>query len=279
MPTIVEAIHEGARALDAAGVEDARLECELLLADSLQLDRAHVLARLGEPLEAAARGAFEARLKRRRAREPLAYIIGYCEFYGLRIACAPGALIPRPESEMLVDLVLDELREREPRQFVADVGTGTGAIAVAIGTHAPDARIVATDCLAPALRIAKRNATGHAATIEFLQADLVAPLRDADIVVANLPYVSEAEYECLAPEIRNFEPREALVPGPRGVEAVARLLAQPPGHVRPGGVLAAEIGATQGEELVRIARTRFPDAETCVMKDFAGLDRVLVVRT
>jgi release factor glutamine methyltransferase len=279
---IAEIIYDAATRLEAAtGDDDARLEVEVLLAYSLGVDRAHVLARLDEQLDDAARARFDALLVRRLSNEPLAYITGRREFYGIDIACAPGALIPRPETEMLVDLALHEIRLRGDALRVVDVGSGSGAIAIAIAASAPGVRVTAIEQSAAALTVARSNAErcGVADRIDLEQSDLLDGQAQFEVIVANLPYVSVAEWEALPPEIREHEPREALVGGATGTEAIARMLAQAPPHLVPGAVLAAEIGATQGARLLEAARACFPDGEACVMKDLAGLDRVLVVRT
>ena len=277
---IAELIHEAASRLEAASIDDARLEAEVLLAHVLGCDRAHLLARLGDAVADDAVARFEALLTRRLAHEPLAYIVGHREFYGIEIECLPGALIPRPETEMLVALALDEVRRRGDALRVVDVGTGTGAIAVAIATSAPGVRITAIDASADALAVARRNVerAGLAGRIELCAGDLLEGRGAFDVIVANLPYVSAAEWKSLAPEIREHEPRGALVGGDGGTEAIERLLRQAPPHLAPGGLLAAEMGATQGARLLAVARACFPDADVCVIKDLAGLDRVLVVR-
>lgn len=277
---IAELIHEAASRLEAAAIDDARLEAEVLLAHLLGCDRAHLLARFGDAVAADAVTRFEALLARRLAHEPLAYIVGHREFYGIEIACQPGALIPRPETEMLVALTLDEVHRRGDALRVVDVGTGTGAIAVAIAANAPGVRVTAIDSSADALAVARRNVerAGLAGRIELCAGDLLEGRGAFDVIVANLPYVSAAEWQSLAPEIRQHEPRGALVSGDGGTEAIERLLRQAPSHLAPGGLFAAEIGAPQGVRLLAVAHGCFPDAEVCVMKDLAGLDRVLVVR-
>jgi release factor glutamine methyltransferase len=160
------------------------------------------------------------------------------------------------------------------------VGTGSGAIAVAIAVSAPGVRVIAIDASETALGVATRNARQHGveARVELSAGDLLGGQGAFDVIVANLPYVSEADWRGLPPEIREHEPREALTPGPLGTEAVSALLAQAPAHLAANGVLAAEIGDRQGAALLAEAARAFPEADRCVMKDLAGLDRVLVVR-
>jgi release factor glutamine methyltransferase len=280
MPTIGEAVHAAAQRLREAAEEDARLEAEVLLAHATGVDRTHVLARLHDQLAVEDTRAFDTLIARRAAREPLAYIVGRREFYGIDIICAPGALIPRPETEMLVDLALEEIERRGRDVRIVDVGTGSGAIAVAIAANAPDMRIVASDASDAALAIARRNVEAHglAARVTLRRASLLEDAGMCDVIVANLPYVSEREWAELQPEIREHEPRESLVGGETGAEVIEQLIAQAPAHVAASGVLAAEIGETQSERLLSCARRFYPDADAYGMKDFAGRDRVLVVR-
>jgi release factor glutamine methyltransferase len=278
-PSVAQAIHAAAERLQAVS-GDARLEADVLLAHVLQIDRAHLLARLALPIEPETRTRVDALVERRLAREPLAYIVGRREFYGIDIACAPGSLIPRPETEMLVDAALGEIRTRGTSLRVVDVGTGSGAIAIAIAMNAPATHLLAVDSSAQALTIARRNAErlGVAERIDFRQADLLVGAGEFDVILANLPYVSESDWTELPPEIRDYEPREALVGGETGAEVVDRLVASAPTHLRAGGVLAAEIGAGQGRGMSDLARACFPAAEVWVKKDLAGLDRMLLIR-
>jgi release factor glutamine methyltransferase len=224
---------------------------------------------------------FESLVTRRVQREPLAYITGRREFYGIEFECTRAALIPRPETELLVDLALAEIQERGAGLSVVDVGTGSGAIAVSIATGSLGTHVVATDASSKALALALRNAKGAgvADRVEFVHCDLLAAMGAFDLVVANLPYVSEGEWQALAPELREWEPRNALVGGKRGTEVIERLLEQAAAHLRPGGVLGLEIGDTQGVCLTALARGCFPEGDIHVRTDLAGLDRMLVVRT
>ncbi len=278
---IATLIHDAAEQLAAADIADGRLEAELLLAHALTTDRAHVLARLNDKIEDDAIARFSSMLVRRISREPLAYIIGRREFYGIEIACARGALIPRPETEMLVKLALDELRTRGGALRIADVGTGSGAVAIAVAVNAPNARVTAIEVSDDALAIARSNIArnGMDSRIELRNGNLLEGTGVFDVIVANLPYVSAADWQTLQPEIRDHEPREALVGGVEGTEVIEQLLRDTHAHIASGGMLAVEMGATQGVRLLTVARARFPDAEVCVMKDVARLDRVLVVRT
>ncbi|HYM14373.1 MAG TPA: peptide chain release factor N(5)-glutamine methyltransferase [Dehalococcoidia bacterium] len=278
--TIAGALRHAAARLSQAGIDDARLEAEVLLAHALGVDRRSVLASLREALSSHACARFDLRLARRLSREPLAYIVGRREFFGIDIICAPGALIPRPETELLVELVLRELHRRGGALRIADVGTGSGAIAVAVALNVPAAQIIAIDRSSDALAVARRNVAQYAlaSRIHLVQADLLDSVGTCDVVLANLPYVDEAEWSSLAPEIRDYEPRLALDGAAGGVAVIARVLAQAPAHLAPGGLLALEIGDMQASALHAEACAAFPAGRSCVIKDLAGRDRVLAVR-
>lgn len=306
MGTIAQALADAATRFTAAGIEDdARLEADVLLAHALGVARSRLLAMLRDELGDADRGRFETLVVRRERREPVAYITGRREFYGIDLAVGPGVLIPRPETELLVELALDEVRRRGDGLRIVDVGTGSGAIAVAVAV-APGAteqraerreergagaeprtqnrefqlRVVAIDDSEAALRIARHNveSQGVADCVEVRAGDLLEGAGVFDVILANLPYVAESEWAELEPEVRDWEPREALVGGVRGTEAIERLLAQAPAHLASGGVLAAEMGGLQGARLSAVARVCFPSADVRVVQDLAGLGRVLVVR-
>jgi len=278
--TIARAVYDAARRFEAEGIDDARLEAELLLAHALGVSRGALLARLADVLSEEATPTFAAYVRRRRRREPSAFITGSREFYGMDLRCAPGALIPRPETELLVDLTLAELHESGDGARVADVGTGTGAVACAVAAHAPATRVVATDASAAALRVARQNIERHglADRVALVRTDLLRGLGRFDVIVANLPYVTESAWAGLAPEIRGHEPRQALVAGPSGTEAIERLLAEAPAHLAPSGALLAEIGESQAGRLRAAAVRAFPGAAVDVRCDLAGRDRALIVR-
>lgn len=279
MPTIGEAVAAAAARLDAAGIEDARIEADALLAHALAVDRTRLLAMARDPLPPDVAAKFEQLLERRLAREPLAYIVGRREFYGLDFACAPGVLIPRPETELLVDVALGAARRRGVGWLV-DVGTGAGALAVAIAVHVPHARVAAIDTSPAALGLARRNIAAHgvACRVISIRSDVLDGVRRADVIVANLPYIPASYWQSLQPEVRDYEPREALVGGERGDEVIERLLREAPAHLRPGGVIAVEVGAGQAQRVSDIASQCFPDGTVSVIKDLAGIERVVLAR-
>jgi release factor glutamine methyltransferase len=282
---VANLLYDGANALELAGIEDAQLEADVLLRHAMGLDddRAHMLASFHEDVDATSAARFNELLRRRLAHEPSAYLVGYREFYGLKLECTPAALIPRPETELLVETALAWLASPEvalQRPLIIDVGTGNGALAVALAVHCPQADVVAVDISMSALRLARRNAERHgvAPRVSFLCGDLLQPLRaTADIIVSNLPYVSATDWEGLPPEIRSNEPRSALVGGPVGTEAIARLVATAPVRLNRRSLLLCECGDLQADGLRMAAVAAFPEAWIEVRQDFAGLDRVLYI--
>jgi release factor glutamine methyltransferase len=280
--TVQEALRHGSRVLAEVGSEEANLEAELLLAHALNTDRTHLYQRLREALPDDAARDFEALLQRRLDHEPTAYILGHREFYGLDFEVTSAAIIPRPETETLVELVLEFIgtREAERETRVVDVGVGCGAVAVALAVNLPQAGIIATDVSPQALALARRNADRHdvPARIRFLEGDLLVPLDvPVDVIAANLPYVRSADFGSAPPEIRQHEPRLGLDGGPDGLRLIDRLLRQAPARLEGGGALFIEIGEEQGDAARNLALDSFPQARIEVKQDLSRLDRVLVV--
>lgn len=273
--TLGAALREGVDGLRA--VTDApHLEAELLLAHVANLPRAALLAHPDRPLVAAQRRRYRTLVRRRAAGYPLPYLTGRVEFYGLEFAVSPDVLIPRPETETLVDLAL----ARQPRT-VLDVGTGSGCVAVALAVHLPAVRVVATDLSAPALRVAAANARRHgvAERVRLIRCDLAGPLVGPfDLLVTNPPYVAEREWASLAESVRRHEPRLALDGGPDGLDVIRRLLAAAPRLLRADGALLVEIGAGQGAAAEALARSLLPEARVAIYPDLAGRPRVLEAR-
>jgi release factor glutamine methyltransferase len=278
-----QALREGTRLIARLGSDEARLEAELLLMHALKIDRVHLYQRLTEPLTARAEAAYRRLLARRAGHEPVPYITGHKEFFGLQFSVARAALIPRPETETLVEIALAFARERYGgrRITIADIGTGSGIIAVALAVQLPRARIIATDVSPRALALARRNAERHgvAGRIEFARGDLLAPVsRRVEVIAANLPYLSSSEWEDeVPPEVRGWEPRHALDGGAQGLRLVRRLLRQAPARLKRGGALFEEIGWHQGPAVRALAEAAFPRARVEIRPDLAGRDRVLCV--
>jgi release factor glutamine methyltransferase len=280
--TIAEVLSAAARRLADEGIEDARFEVEVLLRHVLGIDRARLLARLQEPLTEEQSCRFEAMLVRRLAHEPAAYITGQREFYGLDFEVTPAVLIPRPETEVLVEAVIELAKERSRVRrgpVIADIGTGSGAIAVSVALNVPRSEVYAVDSSPEALKIARRNAERLGVErIMFLRGDLCTPLPEyVDILAANLPYVKTSDWTTLPPEIRDHEPRLALDGGEDGLDVVRRLVEEAPRFLRPKGAVCLEIGFDQADEVRAIAAVSFPGYKVEVRQDLAGLDRVFII--
>lgn len=273
------AVDETAKALQDSGVESPLLEAQLLVAHALGMDRLQILTRSGEAISSEKWDQVQALLARRRAREPLAYIRGTQEFYGLEFEVGPGVLIPRPETELLVDTIVETLRDTA-EATVIDYGTGSGCIAVAAAVCMPNLHVIAQDRSPEALEIAKRNAVRHevADRIGFLRADLgkpPSPGGSAEMIVSNPPYIPTEQIQELQPEVRDYEPEMALDGGADGLDFYRRLTTQAPGWLRPPGVLAVEVGAGQAtsvEAMMKAAGFK----QVTIRKDLQGIERVVV---
>jgi len=268
------------------GVESPRLDAELLLAHVLGVNRAAILAWPERRLTPKELTRYRDLVARRAVREPLAYIVGHREFFDLDFAVDPRVLIPRPETELLVEYALSFARQMMPPNGgairVADVGAGSGAIAVTLAVHLPEATVYALDGSAGALAVTEENAHWHgvADRVHYLLGDLLEPLpRAVDLIAANLPYVTTDEWEELPPEIHDYEPREALDGGADGLRCIHRLLGMAGGFLRPGGRILLEIGAAQGDQATALARRHFPQDRVRLHQDYAGLDRLVIVST
>lgn len=278
-PTLREALQWGERALAQSALDSPRLDVEILLAHALGITRAQLHAHPQRELSSAELASYHQMIERRARHEPVAYIVGHKEFYGLDLFVDNRVLIPRPETELLVERGIEMAQARDLR-LIADVGTGCGAIAVSLAVHLPQALVYATDASPRALEVAACNCRRHGVEgrVRLLQGHLLEPLPEpVDLIAANLPYVSQAELAQLPPEISRYEPREALNGGPDGLDHIRRLLAQAGGYLRPQGVILLEIGATQGPAVVALAKRHFPAAKVEIAKDYAGLDRVAMV--
>jgi len=272
-----EALRWGEQTLSKSSLDSPRLDAEILLTYALGITRAQLHAHPQGQLGPTELAGYRQLIERRARREPVAYIVGHKEFYGLDFFVDDRVLIPRPETELLVEKAI-EVSQR--RAVVADVGTGSGAIAVSLAVHLPQVVVYATDASPGALEVAARNCRRHGVEdrVHLLQGHLLEPLPEpVDLIAANLPYVSQAELAQLPPEINCYEPREALNGGPDGLDLIRRLLAQAGWYLKPGGVVLAEIGATQGQAVVTLAKRYFPAARAEIGRDYAGLDRVVVV--
>ncbi|HWA54502.1 MAG TPA: peptide chain release factor N(5)-glutamine methyltransferase [Solirubrobacterales bacterium] len=266
-----EALTASTDALRAAGIDEPRLDAELLLAAATGWDRARLIADSEAEIPPAASRRFAEMVRRRLRREPVAYILGRRGFRRLELAVDPRVLIPRPETELLVELAL----EVDPAS-VLDVGTGSGAIALAIADELPRCAVTAVDTSAAALELARLNAerAGLASRVDFALGTLPPTKGGFELVVANLPYVSEAEWDGLQPEVREWEPREALLAGADGLDAIRAVV---PALAGSAEVLALEVGAGQAGAVGELLfAAGFGAIET--RADLAGIARVVIGR-
>jgi release factor glutamine methyltransferase len=275
-----EALSAARDEIATRGSDEAFLEAEVLVRHVLGIDRVRLYQRMSDRLSKEQASCLQGCLERRSAHEPVAYIIGRKEFFGLEFEVSPTALIPRPETETLVERALEFAREYEGRLTIVDVGTGTGAIGICLAKTMLNARVVATDVSREAIELARRNAERHGilGRIGFRVGDLLAPVGElVEVIAANLPYVTTEQWEALPPEIRNYEPRGALDGGADGLEYVRRLFDEAPAKLADGGALFCEIGDWQGDAAREVAQTAFPGARVEVSRDLAGRDRVVCV--
>lgn len=276
--TVASALSEAAGELDRAGIETSRLDAEVLLANAIGVSRAGLFARLREPLEAPVAASFRERVERRRRREPLAYIVGGREFWSLWFEVTAHTLVPRPETEVLVETALASIAAT-PAPRVLDLGTGSGCIAVCIAHERADARLTAIDVSPEALCVARRNAERHgvAARVQLCRADArsFACREPFDLVVANPPYIRRGDIEALPAEVSGFEPRAALDGGEDGLDLVGAILSRARRLLTADGALVMEIGSDQREAALALAaEAGFERA--WVRPDYAGLPRLLV---
>ena len=279
-PSAFGAIRNATLALTDAGEASPRLTAEVLLAHVLGVTRTRLLSRPEQPLASEIRARFEGLVARAAAGEPLAYLTGCREFYGLDFVVDTRALVPRPETELLIDLGLSHPHTHTPTHIL-DVGTGSGCLAVTLAVHCPSARLTAVDLSADALGLARLNARRHGVSdrITFLQSDLLSFCLSLslsfDLLCANLPYLPSAELPGLP--FARFEPGLALDGGPDGLDLIRRLLAEAPRVMASGGCLLLEINDEKAASVCAIARAAFPRARVIVHKDLAGLDRVVAI--
>ncbi|PWH14686.1 MAG: protein-(glutamine-N5) methyltransferase, release factor-specific [Ardenticatenia bacterium] len=305
--TITAALRWAYDRLSAAGCDTPILDAEVILAHTLQCDRAWLRAHPEHRLTETQIQSFATLVTRRCAHEPVAYLVGHKEFFGLDFSITPAVLVPRPETELLVEIALEHVADKSKALWVADVGTGSGALAIALAVHLPHARVVATDLSASALALARHNAQRYGVDwrVMFLQTDLLLPVPiPFDMVLANPPYLRRDELPTLAdvaapdkprdqpgsPGCRKkqergsgatlplaWEPQIALDGGVDGLHVIRRLLAMMPSRLRPGGLFAMELGAAQAHAVLELAHASFPHAAITLRRDYAGLERVLIV--
>ena len=278
--SVREALDSAVDGLAAAGVEDPRLDAELLLGEAMGRERAALVADPSAEVPPAAARLFGEMVRRRLRREPCAYILGRKGFRRLELAVDSRVLVPRPETELLVELALELRPER-----VLDVGTGSGAIALAVADELPDAEVIATDTSPAALEVARANAQrlGLAERVRFVEGTLPDEGPGFDLILANLPYVAERDWSSLQPEVTQYEPREALLAGPDGLDAYRSLIPEcallfSRYATQRKGALAVELGEGQASAVAELMRAAgFGEVE--VRRDLAGIERVVIGRS
>lgn len=279
---IREALRKGSDTLVQAGVASALLDVEVLLAHAIRKDRAYLFAHPRQALTGRQSSLYARLLLKRKKRMPVAYLTGHREFYGLDFLVSPAVLIPRPDSELIVELVCEYARACPTTVRIADVGTGSGALAVALAKCNNRVKLTAVDSSSRALSLAMKNAALHGVEkkITFKKNNLLTGMGLFDVIVANLPYLSPAEYlrslkAC--PEMK-FEPKSALVASDNGLYLIKKLIASAPDHLSTNGALFLEIGSAQARELIAFSRGIFPRHLIETHKDLARRDRVLSIR-
>lgn len=277
--TVREVIEWSAGDFKARNIESARLDAELLVAQALGIDRIGLYLDLERPLVDEERAAVRTLVTRRRAREPVAYILGHRDFYGRRFLVNHSVLIPRPDTEVLVERALEQIPVDETRA-VLDVGTGSGAVALTLAAERPLATVTATDLSASALEVARSNAEAMELLerVEFQEADIVNDAGIYDVVVSNPPYVTRGEHEALEPEVRDHEPELALVAGEDGLDVIRRLLSACLSVTRRKSELLVEVGAGQADAVRRLADERDAWEFVDTYDDLQGIARVVHLR-
>lgn len=305
---VLEWLTWATKELEQADIPSARLDAEVLLAEVLGCVRAQLFARIREEVPEAAISRFMAFIERRKTREPIAYILGEQAFYGRQFIVNQHVLIPRPETEELVERVLyalahqDEPLDKTPPSFmlpdsyifpssplrVADIGTGSGAIAVTLAAEVPTLKVAAVDISPKALNVARQNAQRHgvASQIGFYEGSLLLPLLKIkmpafDLIVANLPYVGTSEMAFMDPDVKEYEPQQALFAGPQGLDLFPPFFEQVRDSqlLQPNGTILLEIGFAQGPTLLQLAQSYFPTAKKITLhQDLAHHNRFIELR-
>ncbi len=281
--TLREALQSVTRTLDDATIDDARAEAELLVGHVLSMSRTQIYTAPERELTPVETEHLADLVRRRLEREPTPYILGHCQFCGMEFLVDRRALIPRPETELLVEQAVEIARRlHNPGRYIsiADIGTGCGAIAISLALALPEAGIYATDISSSAIQVARTNCRQHAVEgqVRLLVGNLLEPLtQPVDMIVANLPYVSSADLAALSPEIRDFEPMMALDGGEDGLDVIRQMLKQAPSKLNHRGCLLLEIGQGQASAVTLLVDAHFAHADVELVPDLAGIPRVLTV--
>lgn len=282
--TVAEAVAAARDVLVAGGIpsEEAPGDAEVLARHALGWDLARYAAERRDPASSHFVERYQALIGRRLTREPVSQIVGHREFWGLDFEVTRDVLTPRPETELIVQAILDvwpDVRRKTASPMVVDVGTGSGCIAIALATELPDARFIASDASLSALAVARRNAARHGVSerIAFLHSALIPPENDFEIAVTNPPYIPRSERGNLPPEVLDYEPEMALFGGEDGLDVYRRLFGQLPGHLRQGGCLVVEVGYDQANAVTALADPSMWALER-IYRDLQGIERVLTFR-
>lgn len=275
-------LNEAARNFAIAGIPSPRLDAEILLSFCLGCERLDFVKNPAAPVDEKTLASFRNLAARRSAWEPVAYITGRKEFWSFVLEVNNSVLIPRPDTEVLVEEALDICKQMDSAEIkILDIGTGSGAIALALACEIPQARLWATDISAAALATARKNAHNLKldSQIEFRQGNLLEPVDDFfDIIVSNPPYIAEEEYDKLPAGVKDYEPQEALLAGACGLDFYQEIIKKAPGHIKNNGWLLLETGATQGEQIRNIFESSGQYCDISVRNDYAGLPRVIKAR-
>jgi release factor glutamine methyltransferase len=282
--TLLRVLKEATAYLELHKIDQPRLNAELLLSHMLGISRIECYLQFERPLKTAERERYKILLRRRAGREPLQYITGEAEFMSLPFRVTTGVLIPRPETEILVEKAIDRVKQKSEKEpAILDIGTGSGCIAVSLAAFLTHARITAVDQSEQALQIAKENADLNAVSdrILFRQCDIMTSfnrkeLGSFDLIVSNPPYIRTEDLKSLAPEIMDHEPAAALDGGPDGLNYYRRYATVLPDCLRPAGTVFLEIGAKQAHDVTEIFKNG-PWSGMRLFQDLAGLDRVVMM--
>jgi len=277
---IKTALQHAAQSLASVGIEEAYLESQILVRHLLDLDPVQLHLQFDASLSPTQMRKLEDLIQRRHNHEPIAYITGHKEFFGIDFYVNYDTLIPRPETEVVVETVLN-LAKPTPFATIADVGTGCGAIAVSLARNLTQTTILATDVSAAALKVAAMNVAQQklADRVHLIQADLLDPITGPlDLVVANLPYVSDIEFGSLSTQIRCFEPIQALLGGRNGLDIISRLLDQATERLRSNGMILLEVGQHQTALARDVTGQYFPKATVTPIRDLSGGNRAILIK-
>jgi release factor glutamine methyltransferase len=280
--TLTQSLQQSARILSINGIEDSYIEARMLLSHVTKLPTVQIYTQTEQTLNQEQERDLCKLIERRLHREPIAYIVNRREFYGIDFYIDSRTLIPRPETELLVDTAIELLKNTCSTRpsLIADIGTGCGAIAVSLALNLPHSKIYATDISHSALEVAKLNCQHHKVTrqVTLLQGNLLEPIPEpVDLMVANLPYVRSSELDNLSPEITGFEPRTAIDGGENGLKYIRQLLEQVRGKINPQGCLLLEIGQNQEQEVMHLIHSHLNKVSFAFIPDLNGINRVVTI--